>query len=96
METAQSLTIIDCHTDLTVSIFKGCFFIYYIDLVKKDLLLEVTFHSFLVLEIAGNKSQEFPDPVPFPLPIFGEVLQSLLVTTERKTDLSELPKEDLT
>ena len=54
-------------TDLTVSILNGCFL-----LVKKDLLLDVTFHSFLVQGIVRSKSWEFPGLVSFPLPISGE------------------------
>ena len=41
------------------------------DLAVKDLLPDVTFHSFSGQEIAGNKTREFPDLVPFPLPISG-------------------------
>ena len=65
------------------------------DSVEKDLLQDVTFRSFSGQEIAGHKNREFPDLVPFPLPISGEVLLSLLVITERKidSDLSELSKE---
>ena len=44
-----------------------------IDLAEKDLLLDVTFRSFLEQEITWNKNREFPDLVPFPLPISGEV-----------------------
>ena len=62
----------------------------YIDLAAKDLLLDITFHSFLVQEIAGNKSREFPDLVPFPLPISGEDPRSLVPVTGRKIDLSQL------
>ena len=67
----------------------------YTDLVGKDLLLDVTFRSFLVQEIAGNKNREFPDLVPFPLPVSGEVPLFLLVITGKKidSDLSELTKE---
>ena len=48
----------------------------------KDLLPDVTFCSFSGQETAGNKL----DLVPFPLPVFGEVLLFLLVITGRKTD----------
>ena len=66
-----------------------------IDLAEKDLLPDVTFHSFSGQEISGNKNQEFPELVPFPLPISGEDLRSLLVVTGRKidSDISELTKE---
>ena len=59
-----------------------------------DLLPDVTFRSFSGQEIAGNKNREFPDLVPFPLPISGAVPLFLLVITGRKTDsdLSELTK----
>ena len=79
---------IDCHTDLTV--VSLC-----TDLAEKDLLPDVTFLSFLGQEIARNKNQGFPDLVPFPLPISGEVLLFLLVITGRKidSDLPELTKE---
>ena len=42
-----------------------------------------------------RNNQKFPDLVPFPLPVSGEDLQSLLVITGRKvdSDLSELMKE---
>ena len=56
----------------------------YIDLVKKDLLLGVTFHSFLALEISRNKIREFPVSIPFPLPVCWDVLRPLLVVTGRK------------
>ena len=67
----------------------------YIDLAEKDLLLEVTFRSFSGQEMTGNKLWEFPDLVPFPLPISGEAPRSLLVVTGRKidTDFLELMKE---
>ena len=57
----------------------------------KDLLLDVTFFSFLV-QIAGNKSWEFPDLVPFPLPVSGEDPPSLVPVMGRKidSDISEL------
>ena len=58
----------------------------YVDLAAKDLLPDVTFHSFLVQEIAENKSREFPDLELFPLPVSGEDPQSLVPVTERKTD----------
>ena len=59
-----------------------------IDLVEKELLLDVTFLSFSGQEISVKKNLEFTDLVPFPLPISGEVLQSLLVITGRKMDES--------
>ena len=64
----------------------------YIGLVKTELLLDVTFHSFLVQEIVGSKSQEFPDLVLFPLPVPGEEFRSLLEVTVKKigSALSEL------
>ena len=64
----------------------------YIDSTEKDLLGDVTFHSFWVQKIAWNKNWEFPDLVPFPLPVSGEVPLFLLVITGRKidSDLSEL------
>ena len=63
-------------------------------LIEKDLLQDVTFRSFSGQEINGNKNWKFPDLVPFPLPVPGEVPLSLLVITGRKTDsdLSELSK----
>ena len=59
----------------------------YTDLAEKDL----NFGSFLEQEITGNKNQEFPDRVPFPLLIS----LILFAVTGRKTDsdLSELTKE---
>ena len=71
----------------------------YTDLVRKDLLHGVIFHSFLALGIARNKNLKFPDSVPFPLPISWKVLRSLLAITGRNTDsdLSEqLIGEELT
>ena len=59
----------------------------YTDLVKKDLLLGITFRSFLALGIAKNKDWEFPDSIPFPLPVSWEVVRSLLAITGRKIDL---------
>ena len=53
---------------------------------EKDLLQDVTFHSFWGQEIAGNKNWEFLDLVPFPLPVSGKVLLFLLVITGRKID----------
>ena len=66
-----------------------------IDLAEKELLPDVTFRSFLEQEITGNKNRKFPDLVPFPLTVSGEVPRSLLVLTGRKidSDLSELTKE---
>ena len=46
--------------------------------VTKDLLLDITFYSLLVQGIVGNKSQEFLDLVPFPLPVSGDELRALL------------------
>ena len=62
------------------------------DSTEKDLLEDVTLHSFPGQEIAENKNREFPDLVPFPLPIYREVPLFLLVITRRKidSDLSEL------
>ena len=71
----------------------------YIGLLKKDLLLDITFHSFLVQEIVGSKSREFPDLLLFPLPISGEEFRSLLEVMVTKIDsaLSELTTgEELT
>ena len=68
----------------------------YIDLAEGNLLPDVTFHFFfLEQEITGNKKQEFPNLIPFPLPISGEVPPSLLVVTGKKiySDSSELKKE---
>ena len=66
-----------------------------IDLTEKDLLPDVTFHSFLAQEITGNKNREFLDLVPFLQPVSGEVPQSLLVVRVGRLtqDLSELMKE---
>ena len=58
METAQSLYIIDCLTDLTVSILM--LVVYIMIYYGKGLLRDVPFRSFGVLEIAKNKNREFP------------------------------------
>ena len=89
METAKSLSSIDCLTDLTVSILNGCLCT---DSTEKDLLQDITFHSFSGQETAGNKYREFPDLLPFPLPVSREVPLSLLIIMGRKndSDLSEL------
>ena len=79
METAQSLTSIDC-------LHFEWFFPLYIDSTEKDLLQDVTFHSFWQQEIAGNKNREFPDLVPIPLPISGGVPLFLLIITRRMID----------
>ena len=71
----------------------------HVGLVKKDLLLDVTFHSFLVQGTDWSKSREFPGLVSFPLPVSAEEFQSLLEVTGRKIDsaLSELTTgEELT
>ena len=62
--------------------------------VKKDLLLNITFHSFLVRGIVGNKSQEFLDLVPFPLPVSGEESRSRLEVTANlsPTGMSRISK----
>ena len=94
METAHSLTGIDCRTDSTVSILNGCFFIYRFK--KERSIIGRNFPFFLLVpEIAGNKNDKFPDLVPFPLPVSGEVPLLLLLITGRKTDsdLSELSIE---
>ena len=41
------------------------------DSIEKDLLQDVTLRSFLGQEKAGIKNREFPDLVPFPLPVSG-------------------------
>ena len=53
------------------------------DSIEKDLLQDVTFRSFSGQEIVGNKNREFPDFVPFQLPVSGEVPLSLLVIMGR-------------
>ena len=58
----------------------------YIDSIMKDLLLDITFRSFLVQETAGNKRREFTDLVPFPLPISREDPRSLVPAMGRKID----------
>ena len=64
-------------------------------LAEKDLLPDITFHSFLEQEITRNKKRVLPDLVPFPLPVSAEILRSPLVVTGRKidSDLWELIKE---
>ena len=62
--------------------------------VAKDLFPDITFHSFLVQEIARNKSREFPDLVPFPLPVFEEYPRSLVPVTGKKIDSGLMGTDD--
>ena len=66
---------------------------------QKDLLMALTFHSFWVPEKSATKNWEFPDLLPFPLPVFcgffWEVFVISPLNNGRMTDsdLSELWKQ---
>ena len=78
METAQSLFIIDCHTDLTVSILNDCFF-----MCKEMSMTGRNFpFIFWYKEYPEIKSREFSDFVP----VSGEEYRSFLEVTVRKID----------
>ena len=58
METAQSLTSIDCCTDLAVSILNGVSLCT--DSIEKDLLQDVVFRSVSGQELSRNKTRAPP------------------------------------
>ena len=65
--------------------------------VDISLWLNVTFRSYLGREISGNKSREFPDSVPFPLPVSWEGFRFPLGVTVRKIDsfwLEQMTREE--
>ena len=68
METAQSLSLIACLTDLNVSHFE-CLISLCDGLIVTGLILNDTWRSFLAQGISGNKCREFPKSVPIPLPV---------------------------
>ena len=51
--------------------FFCCFFIYRFN--RERSITDIIFRSFWEQEIARIENQEFPDLVPFPLPVSGEV-----------------------